>query len=184
MVDTTDPHKADLDKAIEFLKNDISALRTGRANTAIVENIMVEAYGMMQQLKAVASITIPDARTIRIEPWDKSIVKDIEKGIVEAKTGLNPVVQGEMIRVPMPALTEETRKNLVKNLNEKLESARVTVRNVRDNVKHEIVTAEKEKEISEDDKYSMLEDLDKVCAGYNETIKNIGDEKEKEIMTI
>lgn len=184
MADMTDTHKSDLDKTIEFLKKDISALRTGRANPALVENVMVEAYGMMQPLKAVASISIPDALTIRIEPWDKSVVKDVEKAIVEAKTGLNPVVQGEVIRVPMPALTEETRKNLVKTLHEKLENARVSVRNVRDGVKQDVVNSEKAKEISEDDKYSMLEDLDKVCAGYNEKIKNIGDEKEKEIMTI
>ena len=89
-----------------------------------------------------------------------------------------------MIRVPMPALTEETRTNLVKTLHGKMETARVSVRNTRDGVKQEIVNAEKAKEISEDDKYSMLEQLDKVCAGYNEKIKNIGDEKEKEIMTI
>lgn len=184
MAEMIDTHKSDLDKVVEFFKNDISSLRTGRANPVLVENIMVEAYGMTQQLKAVASITIPDAQTIRIEPWDKSIVKDIEKAILEAKTGLNPVVQGEVIRVPMPALTEETRKNLVKMLHQKLESARVSVRNVRDGVKQEVVNLEKAKEISEDDKYSTLEELDKVCAGYNEKIKNIGDEKEKEIMTI
>lgn len=184
MAEMIDTHKSDLDKTVEFFKKDISSLRTGRANPALVENIMVEAYGMTQQLKAVASITIPDAQTIRVEPWDKSIVKDVEKAILEANIGVNPVVQGEMIRVSIPALTEETRKNLVKMLHEKLESVRVSVRNVRDGVKQEVVNLEKNKEISEDDKYKMLEELDKVCAGYNEKIKNIGDEKEKEIMTI
>jgi len=184
MAEAIEQHRSELDKTIEFLQTDISSLRTGRANPALVESVHVEAYGTAQPLKAVASISVPDAQTILIEPWDKSLVKEIEKGILEAKNGLNPVVQGNVIRVPMPMLTEETRKQLVKTLNEKLEAARVKVRKVRDDIKGEIVEMEKAGDMSEDEKYSELEQLDKVCAGYNERIKHIGDEKEKEIMTI
>ncbi|HTM67943.1 MAG TPA: ribosome recycling factor [Candidatus Binatia bacterium] len=171
-------------QVIDFLKSDISALRTGRANPGIVEGVMVEAYGARTPLSGLASITIPDPRSILIEPWDKSLVKGIEKGIQEAKLGLNPSVQGTQVRIMIPAPTEETRKALVKTLGEKLEHARKSVRNVRDEAKGEIQKAEKEKEISEDEKYKLLEQLDKTAAGMNDRIKNIGDEKEREIMTI
>ncbi len=177
-------HQPEFQKAIDYLKNDIAALRTGRANPAIVENVAVEAYDTRTPLSGLASITVPDARSILIEPWDKSILKNIEKAIQEAKLGLNPVVQGTQIRVPLPALTEEGRRNLIKVLSEKLEHARKSVRNVRDAAKAEIVKAEKEKGIGEDEKYKLLESLDKTAAGFNERIKNVGDEKEKEIMTM
>lgn len=171
-------------QVIEFLKSDIAVLRTGRANPGMIENVMVEAYDSRTPINGLASITVPDARSIVIEPWDKSLVKHIEKGIIEAKLGLNPTVQGTQIRVVIPAPTEETRKALVKTLGEKLEHARKSIRNVRDEAKVEIQKAEKEKEIGEDEKYKLLEQLDKIAAGMNDRIKNIGEEKEKDIMTI
>ena len=177
-------HQSGFQDVIEYLKTDISALRTGRANPAVVENVMVEAYETRSVLSGLAAISVPDARSILIDPWDKSILKNIEKAILEAKLGLNPSVQGQQIRIALPALTEESRKNLVKTLGEKLEHARKSVRNVRDEAKVAIQKAEKEKEISEDDKYRLLEQLDKTAAGINDRIKNIGEEKEKEIMTI
>jgi ribosome recycling factor len=169
---------------LNFLRTDLSALRTGRATPAIVENVMIEAYGGRTALVGLASLSIPDARTILIEPWDKSILKDIERGIQEAKLGVNPVVQGNQIRVALPQLTEESRRGLIKVMNEKLENARISIRNVRETARAEVTKAEKEKEIAEDDKYRLLEQIDKVAAGYNEQIKNIGAEKETEIMTI
>jgi ribosome recycling factor len=177
-------HQPEFQKVIDYLKNDISQLRTGRATPALVENVTVEAYGAKQALVGLASITTPDARNILVEPWDKSVLKDIEKAILETKLGLNPVVQGQQIRITLPALTEEGRKNLIKVLNEKLENARIGVRKVRDEAKADIVKAEKDKEIGEDEKYKLLEQLDKAAAGWNERIKNIGEEKETEIMTI
>ena len=169
---------------IEFLKTDIAVLRTGRANPGMVENVQVEAYESRSPLAGLASITVPDARSILIDPWDKSLIKNIEKAIIEAKLGLNPAVQGQQIRLAIPAPSEETRKELVKTLGEKLEHARKSVRNVRDEAKGEIQKGEKEKEINEDEKYKLLEQLDKTAAGMNEKIKNIGEEKEREIMTI
>jgi ribosome recycling factor len=177
-------HQTELEKAIEFLKQDISGLRTGRANPSIVENIMVEAYETHMQLTAVASVSTPDSRTIQIEPWDKSVVKAVEKAIIDSKLGLMPNTAGTVIRIIMPPLTEENRKNMVKVLGDKLENARKTIRAVRDEARAEIVAAEREGEVGEDEKYRLLEDLDKTCSGFNDRIKHIGDEKEKEIMTV
>jgi len=177
-------HSSEFQDVVDFLKLDLSSLRTGRATPALVENVMVEAYGTRTTLVGLASITIPDSRTIVVEPWDKGIIKDIEKGIQEAKLGLNPVVQGKVVRISLPQLTEESRKDLIKVMGEKLEQARIAVRGVRDAVKTEVLKAEKDKEISEDDKYRLLEQLDKVAAGWNDKIKKIGEDKEKEIMTI
>jgi len=170
--------------AIEHLKGELSSLRTGRANPSMLDNVMVEAYGSKQPIVGLASISTPDARTILIEPWDKSILKDIERGIQEAKLNLNPVIQGQGIRLSLPALTEDGRKALIKIMNEKLEQARVGFRTAREKVRAEVIRAEKAKEISEDEKYRFLEQLDKNVAGFNEQVKQIGAEKEKEIMTI
>jgi len=171
-------------QVIDFLKTDIAVLRTGRAHPGMIENVSVEAYETRTTLSGLASITVPDARSILIDPWDKSLIKNIEKAIIESKLGLNPSVQGQQIRIAIPSPTEETRKALVKTLGEKLEHARKSVRNVRDEAKGEIQKGEKEKEISEDEKYKLLEQLDKTASGMNDRIKNIGEEKEKEIMTI
>ncbi len=172
------------EKPIAFLHSELSVLRTGRATPALVEHIHVEAYGTRQELMTLASISTPDSRTIVIEPWDKSVTKDIERGITEAGIGLNPTVQGTVIRIVLPILTEETRKNLIKVMHEKVEEARVGVRGARDEVKAVIVKAEKDKEIPEDDKYKFLEELDKFAAMYNEKIKKIAEDKETEIMTM
>lgn len=172
------------EKTVTFLNNELSVLRTGRATPALVEHIHVEAYGSRQELMTLASISTPDARSIVIEPWDKSILKDLERGITESGIGLNPVVQGTLIRIVLPTLTEETRKNLIKVMHEKVEEARVGVRAARDEVKGIILQAEKDKEIAEDDKYKLLDELDKFAALYNDKIKAIAEAKEVEIMTI
>jgi len=174
----------DFDEVIEFLKLELKTLRTGRATPALVENIQVEAYGARTPIVGLASISTPDARTIVIDPWDKNLLKDIERGIQEAKIGLNPVIQGKIIRISMPALTEEGRKELVKIMSDKLEQAKIGIRGVRENAKTEIIRKEKDKEIPEDDKYRMLEQLEKMVAGYNDKIKAAGEEKEQDIMTL
>src|SRR5690606_25043373 len=121
----------------------LSSIRTGRANPAILDVIKVEAYGVMNPIVNVASVTVPDARTIVIEPWDKSVVKDIERAIIEANIGINPVVAGTVIRLPVPPLTEDSRKLLVKGMYEKLEHARIKVRAIRDDVRHQVIEDEK-----------------------------------------
>jgi ribosome recycling factor len=177
-------HQQDFQDAIDFLKMELASLRTGRATPALVENVQVEAYGARTPLIGLSSISAPDARTIAIDPWDKSILKNIETAINDAKLGLNPVVQGKLIRISLAPLTEESRRDLIKVMGEKLEGARISVRGVRDAIKQEVVQAEKDKEITEDEKYRALEALDKTTAVWNDKIKAIGEDKEKEIMTI
>ena len=177
-------YKSEFQKAVDFFKTDISGLRTGRANAAIVENIMVEAYGGQMPVKGLANIAIPEARTIVIEPWDKSIIKDIEKAIRLAGTGLNPSNEGNILRLSLPQMTEENRKELIKVLGQKTEHARIQVRKVRDEVKEMIVETEKAKEISEDERFNLQDELDKMTGEFNDKIMMMREEKEKEIMTI
>lgn len=180
----SDQYKEDFQKAIEHLKRDVSTLRTGRATTALVEDIPIEAYGTKQPLKAVASIMIQDAKTIVVQPWDKSIFQAVEAGIRQSPIRVNPVNDGKVIRVPLPDLTEDRRVELIKVLHQKLEAARIAVRQLREDVKELIEAAEKNKEIGEDDKYREMEALEKLTKDINEDIKKLGEEKEKEIMTI
>jgi ribosome recycling factor len=182
--DYLEEHKPALEGALNKLHQELGTIRTGRANPQLVENIQVEAYDMRQNLVAVASITVPDPQTIQIEPWDKSIVKDVEKAIIEADLGFNPVVAGTVIRIPMPPLTEEGRLKLVKILKEKLEEARIMIRKVRDDARTKITAAEKAGDISEDEKYQLHDELDKLAARYNDKIKALGEEKEKDVMTV
>jgi len=177
-------NKEMFNKAIEFFKHDILSLRTGRASSVIVEDIQVEAYGVRQPLKAVASITIQDARTIGVEPWDKSIMGAVESALRAAPIGINPVNDGRLIRLPLPELTQDRRKELVKVLSQKMEAARVSIRKVREEVKEFVELAEEGGEIGEDEKFKQLDELEKVVKEYNDKIKEIGEEKETEINTI
>ena len=177
-------HKQDFDNTISNLEKDLATMRVGRANPVIIENIMVEAYGARTPLKQVASINVSDARTLLVQPWDKSVIKEVEKSIVEAKIGINPVNEGQQLRLVVPALTEESRKELTKSVGEKMEKARISIRQIRDKARDEIVKAEKSKAITEDDKYDLQKKLDDKVKEYNEKIKEIGEKKEKEIMTL
>jgi len=180
-----DEHRPEFQQVIEHLQKELQSLRTGRASVALVEDIAVEAYGgQRMELKAVASITTPDSKTVQIEPWDKSIVKDIEKALVDASLGMQPNVAGTVIRMIMPPMTEDGRKNLVKVLHQKEEQAKIGVRNVREKAKTEVTNDEKNKIISEDDRRRQLEQLDKVVAEWNAKIQKIAEEKEEEIMTV
>lgn len=176
--------KSDFDKAIEFFKEDISGLRTGRASAAIVEDISVEAYGTYQPLKSVASINIPDAKTVSIEAWDKSILSAIEKAVRDSGLGINPVNTGSQIKIFLPELTSERRGELIKVLHQKEEAARIAVRKVREDVKEMIKDAESSDEVTEDEKYRLEEDLDKLVKEYNDKVKEITEKKEVEINSI
>lgn len=177
-------YREDFKKILNFLKEELAGLRTGRANAAMVEGIMVDAYGTKMALKGVASINIPDARTIVVDPWDKSLVKEVEKAIRDSGKGLNPVNEGNFLRVSIPSLTEESRKQLAKVVGEKSEEARIKVRHLREAIKDEILEAEKNKEIAEDERFKLQEDLDRKVADINAQAKEIAAEKEKEIMTV
>ncbi len=179
-----DQHKENFEKAIFHFKEDITSLRTGRATPALVEDIIVDAYGTKQPMKAVASISVQDAKTIVIEPWDKSLIQAVDKAICNSQLGINPVNDGKLIRLPLPDLTQDRRQELIKVLHQKSEGARVALRKIREDVRDEIDNKFKNKEMSEDEKYKNQEDLDELVKNYNEKIKEIGEEKEKEITTI
>ena len=170
--------------ALDFFKKEIALLRTGQANPGVLDSVQVEAYGVMNPINAVANIAVADNRSIQIAPWDKSVIKAIEKAIVEADLGLGVVNEGDKIRLTVPPLTEENRKELVKKLNEKMEKVRVILRNLRDNVKGAIEAAFAAKSISEDDKFRFVKELDEFSAKSNEELKGIKDKKEKDIMTV
>lgn len=179
-----DHAKQEFEQVIEHLNKELQNVRSGRANASMVEGLLVEAYGSMMELKGLASVSVPDAKTIQIEPWDKNVVKDIEKAIQASSLGLNPNVAGTTIRLIMPPMTEENRKSLVKIVGQKAEQARIGLRNVRENIREQISSQEKEKTISEDEKFRLQEQLDKVITGFNERIEALVSEKEAEIMTI
>jgi len=171
-------------KIQEHFRKEISSLRTGRANPGILDGVVAEAYGTKTLLSGLASISVSDARSMVVSPWDKSILKDIEKSIVEAGLGFSVVNEGDKIRLILPMMTEENRKELVKRLNEKMEEGRVSIRQVRDEIKGDIEAVEKAKEISEDDKFRFLRELEDEVKKQNEELKGIRDKKELEIMTI
>ena len=179
-----DAYKEQFNKTIDHLKQEISALRTGRATPALVEDVMVEAYGTKQGLKAVASISVADAKTLTVEPWDKTLMQVIELAIRNSDVGINPVNDGKLIRLPLPELTAERRADLIKELHKKLEDARIAVRKIREEVRNDIDKAEKEKVISEDEKFASQDELEELVKEYNELVKKVGQDKEKEITTI
>lgn len=177
-------YKPDFDKSLSILSEDLSTLRIGRANPLLVENINVIVYGAPTPLKQLSSISVQDARTLIITPWDKSVIKDIEKGIVEANIGMSPVNEGAQLRLSVPPLTEESRKLLVRSVGEKMEKTRIAIRQLRDRVKDDIVKKEKGGQLTEDDKYGLQKKLDEMVREFNDKVKDMGEKKEKEIMTI
>lgn len=179
-----DIKQKDFQAALDFFKKEISVLRTGQANPSILDDVRVEAYEIQNPVNAVANISISDGRSIIIAPWDRNILKNIEKAIIASDLGLGVVNEGDKLRLTVPPLTEENRKELVKKLNEKMEKARVSLRSMRDQVKNAIEEAEEKKEISEDDKFRFVKELDEFSAKKNEELKELRDRKEKDIMAI
>lgn len=159
-------------------------MRTGRANAAILDGVMVEAYGSHLPLKGAASITVPDPKTIMAEPWDKNLLKEVEKAILTANLGISPVNDGKAVRLNMPPMTEEFRKELLKVVNQELERARISLRQLRDRIRDKIFGEEKAKLIGEDQRFALQEKLEKMVKEQNDFLKNLAGEKEKEIMTI
>ena len=176
--------KPDFENVITHLDKELNSIRSGRANAAIVEHVKVEAYGSMMDLKGLASISIPDAKTIQLEPWDKTVVKDIEKALIAANLGMAPSVTGSIIRLNMPQMTEENRRDMVKVIYQKGEHARIGVRNVREAIREAILKNEADKVIAEDERFRQLDLLDKEVGDYNRKIDAIVKEKEEEVMTI
>lgn len=178
--------KSRMQKAVDTVVSDISAIRTGRATPNLVENIIVPAYGGTQKLRVVelASISCPDPSQIVISPWDKSIIGDIKKGILESNIGMNPSIDGEVIRISMPPLTTEDREKYVKLLSTKLENGKVMIRQIRGDEMHEIKKKFETKEISEDQKFGDEKRLQELTDEYIGKIETAGETKKQELLQI
>jgi len=174
--------KSKMSKSINVLKKELSKIRTGRASTALIEDIMIECYGTEMPLKQIASISVPESRMILVQPWDKSIIGDIEKGILKSDLGLTPVNDGKVIRINIPPLTEERRKELVKLVKKVGEDIKVAIRNNRREANDEFKKLKNEKEISEDDYRRALNEVQKITDEFIEKVEKLVQEKEKEIM--
>lgn len=174
--------KTELKKVEEFLSKEYSQLSTGRASPMVLDSVSVEVYGSYQPIKNMASVSIEDPKTLRVVPWDKTQIKSIEKAITIADLGLSVATDESGIRVIFPQLTEETRQKLVKVLKDKLEDARITVRQQRGHVWDEIQVQEKEGKITEDEKKRTKDDLQKIIDEVNNNLETIFEKKEKELM--
>lgn len=171
-------------KCIESFKTEIAKLRTGRANPSILDHVRVDYYGSEMPLNQVANITTTDARTLTITPWEKSMIQPIEKAIMNSGLGLNPATQGMVIRVPMPALNEERRKELIKVLGTEAEAARVSIRNVRRDANAELKESLKNKEITEDEERKQGDDVQKLTNKFVAEVDQITKAKEADLMSI
>lgn len=172
------------ESALDRFSIEASKLRTGRANPALVENISVDYYGTRTPLKQIANISIPEARQILIQPWDKGTITLIEAAIRESDLGLNPGNDGQGIRIVLPALNEERRRELVKTLNSRAEDARISIRNTREDVWKALQKAEQDGQIAEDDKFQGKDELQKVVDEYNQKLEVLRKKKEEEILTV
>ncbi len=172
------------DKSFEHLRGELSSLHTGRANPGMLENIEIEAYGSKMSLQELASISSPEPQQLLIMPWDKSVVKDIESGLRASDLNLNPVVDGESIRINFPPLTEEKRQELVKIMHTKLEDARISVRKIREELIKELKESEKNGDLSEDEYFREEKEVQTRVDNVNVKIKGLGEKKEQELMTV
>lgn len=171
-------------KSVDSLKSELTKLRTGRAHTSLLDHIMVEYYGSQVPLNQVANISVSDARTLTVQPWEKPMVQKVEKAILESDLGLNPATSGENIRVPLPALTEERRKDMIKLVRQEGENARVAIRNIRRDAISDFKSLLKEKEITEDEEHKAEEDIQKLTDKYIARVDEALDVKEKDLMEI
>lgn len=174
----------DFEKTTLHLEDEFKTLQIGRASAGLVEGLIVEAYGSMQSLKSVAGISIPDAKTIQIQPWDRSMLAIIEKAIRVSDLNLNPVNNGLSIILSIPPLTEERRKDLVKVVNRLAEEAKISVRNIRHDYMGALSKAEHDKEISEDEKNRLEKNMQEKVDEINKTIDSMARSKEQSLMTI
>jgi ribosome recycling factor len=176
--------KVRMEKAVEDFRRDLTSVRTGRANVALLDHIRVDYHGTPMPINQLGTLNVPDPMMIVISPWDPSAVAPIDKAIRTSDLGLNPTNDGKIVRVPIPALTEERRKDLVKHIHKVLENHRTAVRNVRRDIKEAVEKLEKEKKISEDEKKRSLDELEKLTHSETKKIEDLSAAKEKEVMEI
>ena len=181
---TLDAAKAKMDKAFTYLHDEYAKLQTGRANAALVDGIMVESYGTQMPLRGVASVSIPESNQIVIQPWNRDQLVDIEKAIKSANIGLNPQNDGIVIRLILPPLTEERRRDIVKTVHKLAEEARISIRNARHEALSSLKSLEREKQISEDEMVGKESDLQKVVDDFNKRVEDAAKKKETDVMTV
>ena len=173
-----------MDKAIEVFRHDLASIRTGRASLSLIEGITVDYYGTQTPLNQVATLSVPDPKTITIQPWEQRIIPDIEKAILQSDLGITPTNDGKIIRLNIPPLTEERRKQLVKVVRKRAEEARVAIRNIRREFNEELKKMEKNKEISEDQLKKDLDEVQKITDEHIKKVDKILESKENEIMEV
>jgi ribosome recycling factor len=171
-------------KSIESLKQSLSKVRTGRAHPSLLDHLTVDYYGSEVPISQVANISVEDARTLMVTPWEKQMVQVIEKAIIKSDLGLNPATAGTVMRIPMPPLTEESRRNLVKIVRQDGEGTKVAIRNIRRDANHDLKELLKEKEISEDDDRKAQDDIQQITNRYVAEVDKVIGEKEAELMEI
>lgn len=176
--------KSRMEKAVEDFRKELASVRTGRANVAILDHVRVDYHGTPMPVNQLGSVTVPDASMLVISPWDPSAVPLIDKAIRASDLGLNPTTDGKVVRIPIPAPTEERRKELVKHIHKALENHRTAIRNIRRDLKEAIDKLEKEKKISQDEQKRALEELDKVSQSETKKVEELSASKEKEVMEI
>ena len=173
-----------MDKTVEALKADLGKVRTGRAHTGLLDHIHVDYYGTSMPINQVANVTLADARTIAVQPWEKKMVQAVEKAIRDSDLGLNPATQGDVIRIPMPALTEERRRDLTKVVRHEAEAARVAVRNIRRDANEHLKKMLKDKETSEDAEHKAQDEIQKMTDRHIAEIDKLLHAKEADLMAV
>ena len=173
--------KKHMEKAVDHMKGEFAKMRVGRAPTAMVEGVKVEMYGSMMSIKECAAINVADSRTLTIQPWDRGVLAEVERGILAANLGLTPMNDGKIIRITLPPLTEERRKEFVKQIKKYGEDAKVAIRNIR---RDAIDTSKKDKDKSEDDQRRYQDDVQKLTDTFSKEVDKLVDSKSNEVMTI
>ncbi len=173
-----------MNKSIESMRGEMAKIRTGRASPALIDHLQVDYYGNPTPINQVANISVQDARTLAVQTWEKNMVPVVERAIMEANLGLNPVTAGDLIRIPMPALTEERRKELVKVASGEGENGKIAVRNIRRDANNELKNLQKDKEISEDEEKQANDSVQALTDKYVAQVDEIVKEKEAEILTV
>jgi len=173
-----------MQKALEAFKKELAGVRTGRAHASLLDGVRVESYGAQMPLSQVGTVSVPESRMLSVQVWDKSLVKNVEKAIMESDLGVNPVVDGTLIRIPLPDLSEERRKELVKLAARFAEGSRVSVRNIRREGIDDVRKLEKDGEISKDDEHRHAQEIQKITDEFIGKIDELLQHKEKEILTL
>lgn len=172
------------EKTIAHLQQELGSLRTGKATPSLLDSVLVDAYGTKMRVNELANVSAPDPNMLIVSPWDKSLLETLEKSIASASLNLNPIVDGDMIRIVVPALTEERRKEMVKVLHQKIEGGKVMLRNIRTDAKKEIEDQDGSEGVSEDDIKAEIEELDKMVKEYTVKLDELAKKKETDLMTV